>query len=112
MKNKKKQRIEELAHDYRYQTAPGISTWGPCSDCSLNGARGSGVCRACLVKELLELEQDDLVVLLERASSAQTTHAEALETALKERKPAQDAGALRIKMESAKAAVMNYLHNL
>ena len=48
-------RILDLTNELIYQYPTGITTHGPCANGCGNMARGGGVCKVCLKKELLAL---------------------------------------------------------
>ena len=48
-------KLQQLVSDIRHELQPGVHTYGLCSRCQVESARGGGICAYCKEKELAKL---------------------------------------------------------
>jgi len=68
---RKETRIINLLHSLRYQYPSGVTTMGNCSAGCGKPARGSGICKACLTKELIKAGIDTVKLFKYRSYMAE-----------------------------------------
>lgn len=75
--------LYKLIGDIRYEISPGVHTFGYCSKCHVQPARGAGICKYCRLNELSELVGEKPANEFYRATVEANEAIYAMEKALK-----------------------------